>query len=192
MIGRNMSNIEAAGDFRRPGPGGYIVRIEQVYNDTAKERLELKLEIAEGEFAGFIKETSDRFGFWSARATKSYKTNALPFFRAFIEAVQESNGNPAGLVIGDYEDIDENKLPGLIVGVAVGERLYTGNDGAEKKALDWFNANFVPVEKIRSGDFEVPALRDTRESAGVKATDPAAVKVTDGGFEELKDQDVPF
>ncbi len=87
MIGKNMSNVEPASEFRKPEAGGYIVKIERVHNDESKERLDLMFEIAEGEFAGFIKETNERFGFWSAKGMKSYKANALPFFRAFIEAV---------------------------------------------------------------------------------------------------------
>lgn len=181
-----MSNVEAAQEFKKPEPGGYVVRIERVVNDKEKEKLDLFLEIAEGEFAGFIKDTNDRFGFWSAKATKSYKATALGFFRAFIEAVVASNPNTDGLVIGDFEDIDETKLPGLIVGAAVGEREYDGNDGTPKKVLDWYGANFMDVAKIRSGDYEIPALRVSKDKV-----DPAGIKVTDG-FEALKNDDVPF
>ena len=190
MIGKNMSNVEPASDFKRPGAGGYIVKIERVNNDESKERLDLYFEIAEGEFAGFIKETNEKFGFWSAKGMKSYKANALPFFKAFIEAVVKSNPDVNGLVIGNYEDIDETKLVGLSVGAAVGEREYDGNDGQRKKVLDWYNANFVTVDDIRSGNYTVPELRvsDAKTSSKV---DAGAVKVTDG-FDALKEQDVPF
>ena len=193
MIGKNMSNVEAAADFKRPGAGGYIARIERVVNDEKKERLDLFFDIAEGEFAGYIKETNDKFGFWSAKATKSYKDTALSFFKAFIEAVIESNPDTDGLVIGDFEDIDETKLRGLIVGAAVGEREYDGNDGTRKRALDWYGANFMSADKIRSGDFEVPALRDTtQKNDGVKVTDPGEIKVTDATFGPVDDKDIPF
>lgn len=185
MIGKNMSNIEAAADFKRPGPDGYVVKIERVHNDEAKERLDIMFDIAEGEFAGYIKETNDKFGFWSAKATKSYKETALPFFRAFIEAVVASNPDASGLVIGNYDDVDETKLVGLVVGAAVGEREYDGNDGKRKRVLDWYNANYVPVSDIRSGNFTIP---ETRIADG-NASQP--VKVTDG-FDAIKDQDVPF
>lgn len=185
MIGKNMSNVEAATDFRRPTAGGYIVRIERVVNDKEKERLDLFFEIAEGEFEGFIRETNERFGFWSAKATKSYKDNALPFFKSFIEAVVQSNGDTDGLIVGNYEDIDETKLQGLLVGAAIGEREYNGNDGKTKKALDWYGANFVAVEKIRLGDFVVPELKVSDQGG-------QAVKVTDPAFGPVSDDDVPF
>ena len=191
MIGKNMSNVEPASEFKRPGAGGYVVRIERVNNDKDKERLDIFLEIAEGEFAGYIKETNERFGFWSAKATKSYKSTALSFFRAFIEAVVKSNADTDGLVIGDYEDVDETKLRGLIVGAAVGEREYDGNDGTRKRALDWYNATFISADDIRSGNFKIPELRVMDSKSEVKVTD-ASIKVTDATFGPVDDKDIPF
>ena len=122
--------------------------------------------------------------------TKSYKDKALPFFRAFIEAVQASNEDTDGLVIGDYEDVDETKLVDKLVGVVVGEREYDGNDGTRKKALDWYNASFMTLDDIRGGNYEVPELRIT----GRKATVLDAVDVVDmsASFAPLSDEDVPF
>ena len=192
MIGRNMSNVNAAGNYPRPTPGGYVMRIETVNNNVKKEQLEVCLEFTVGEIKDYCKDIKDRFGFWPARCNKSYKEKALPFFKAFIEAVLESNGSvyTDGLVIGDFEDVDETKLIGKLVGVVVGEREYDGNDGTRKKALDWYNADFVTAEDIKNGNYTVPELRVT----GSKATVTPSADVVDysASYGPINEDDVPF
>lgn len=190
MIGRNMSNVNAAGNYPRPTPGGHVMRIDTVKNIPQKEQLEICLDFVTGELVNYCREIKDRFGFWPARCTKSYKDKALPFFRSFIEAVQASNEDTTGLVIGDFEDIDETKLVGKVVGVVVGEREYDGNDGTRKKGLDWYNASFVSVEDIKSGNYHVPDLRITGTNTTV--TESAGVVDLSANYGPLNDDDVPF
>ena len=186
-----MSNVNAAGNYPRPVPGGYVIRIESVQNNIAKEKLEIEFDIDGGEFAGYYKDMKTRLGWSSGKFAKSYKQKALPFFRAFIEAVQASNEDTTGLVIGDFEDIDETKLVGKSVGVVVGEREYDGGDGLRKKGLDWYNATFVTIDDIIKGNYEVPELRIT----GTKATVTESTGVVDMSSNYLgpvSDTDVPF
>jgi len=189
MIGRNMSNVNAAGNYPRPTPGGYIMRIESVNNNVSKEQLEICFEFIGEELKGYCANIKDRFGFWPARCTKSYKDKALPFFRAFIEAVQASNAETTGLVIGDFEDVDETKLVGKMVGVVVGEREYDGNDGTRKKAIDWYNASFVTTDDIHNGNYEVPELRITGTKATVTAADVVDYSTS---FGPVTEDDMPF
>lgn len=190
MIGRNMSNVNAAGNYPRPVPGGYVMRIESVNNIKQKEQLEICLDFTDGDLSGYCNTIKDKFGFWPARCSKSYKEKALPFFKAFIKAVQGSNVDTTGLVIGDFEDVDETKLVGKVVGVVVGEREYDGNDGTRKKALDWYNASFVVIDDIINGNYEVPVLRVT----GSKATTTESTGVVDmsAGYGPISADDVPF
>ena len=191
MIGRNMSNVNAAGNYPRPTPGGYVMVIDSVKNIMNKEQLEICLEFTGGDLKDYCHNIKDRFNFWPARCNKSYKDKALPFFKAFITAVQESNADTTGLVIGDFEDVDETKLVGKKVGVIVGEREYDGNDGTRKKGLDWYNASFVNIDTIMTGNYEVPELRVTGSSATV--TESAGVVDMSGGFiGPVADDDVPF
>ena len=190
MIGRNMSNVNAAGNHPRPTPGGYVMRIQSVNNIVAKEQLEICLEFDAGDFIGYCKSIKDRFNFWPARCTKSYKDKALPFFKAFIEAVIESNEDTDGLVIGDFEDVDETKLVGKSVGVVVGEREYDGNDGTRKKALDWYNATFTSIDNIIKGNYEVPELRITGTSAPTESA--GVVDMSSGYLGPITENDVPF
>lgn len=193
MLGTNMSNVSAATGGNRPGPGGYIMQITKVTNQPQNERIELEVDIAEGPFTGYYRDLSERKQFWGAKFVKSYKANALPFFRAFIEIIQECNSDTSGLVIGDFEDIDETKLVGKRFGMVYGMKEYIGNDGRTKEKPDWYNADFVSLDIIRNGEFEVPDLvplgadgpQNPQQNVG-------GVVDTTAGFESVDPDDVPF
>lgn len=188
MINKNMSNVDAAGSFTRPVPGGYVMKIVKVNNNEPKEMLELSLDFTEGDLKDYYAQLNDKFKFWGARTSKSYKEKALPFFRAFIEAVQKSNEDTDGLVIGDYEAVDETKLVDKLVGVVVGEREYTGNDGLQKTGLDWYNAQFMAAEEIAEGNYTIPEIRkQTNAQPGT-----AEVVVATADFGPVNDDDIPF
>lgn len=200
MIGINLNNVEPATEFARPKPGGYVMQIVSVDNNKDKQRLELGFEFAEGQFAGYCKETKERAGFWPATANKPYTERAKPFFRQFIDCVLESNDNTEGLVIGNFEDIDETKLVGMKIGAIVGDREYAGNDGVKKTGLDWYRARFVPVQKVRDGDYSTPEKRIETNVASVTDGSVTRPPVTDGraktnnepAFAPVKDDDIPF
>lgn len=166
MIGKSMNNIEAAGSYPRPKAGGYVIQITEVSNDKTRERLEIEFDFYEGEFKGYYSEQKARLGYTIGKFTKSYKDNALPFFRAFLEAVVASNEDTSNLIVGDYDDVDETQLPGKLVGMVVGERRYIGIDGQEKQNIDIYKATFIAVDDIRAGNFTVPELRLADELQG--------------------------
>ena len=187
MLGINMKDVSAAGG-NRPGPGGYVVRIMRVTNQPDKQRIELEIDIDEGKYNGYYTDLYNRKGFWGATFLKSYKESAFPFFKAFIETIQKCNDDTTGLVVGDWEDIDETKLLGKKFGIVFGHKEYVGNDGKTKERPDWYGADIVTLDKIRSGEYEVPDLIKLEGSA------PAAGGVVDttASFEPLRDDDVPF
>ena len=187
MIGVNMSNIEAAGNYPRPKAGGYVIKITSVANNKQKERLDIEFDFAEGELEDYYKDMQDRFKFWGGKFSKSYKANALPFFRGFIETVDGCN-NVDGLIIKDFEDVDETKLVGLRVGMVVGEKEYIGNDGKKKVRLDTYNAKFVPVDDIRSGNYTVPEFIPLEETPNESAE---VVDMT-GDFGPITNDECPF
>lgn len=196
MLGINMQNVDAAGG-NRPGPGGYIIRIRRALNKADKQYLEIEYDIAEGDFRGYYEDLNQRRGFWGGTFRRSYKPNALPFFKAFIKTVEECNGGAPGLTIGDYQDIDESKLPGLMLGIVYGYEEYVGNDGKVKQRPDHYNAEFTTLEKIRNGEFTVPDLVVSDKnparaaSAGVVDTTAGSAPGAFGG-QPLRDDDVPF
>ena len=192
MLGINMQNIDTAGGDR-PGAGGYVIKITKAINRPDKEYVEIEYDIDEGKFRGYYADLNDRRGFWLGRFRKSTKAKALPFLRAFIELVQAENNGAPGLVVGDFEDIDESKLSGCRIGIVYGMEEYIGNDGKVKQRPDYFNAEFVPVERIRDGEFEPPELKPlennpAQSSAGVVDTTAGPVP----GFDRIRDDDMPF
>lgn len=71
MIGRNLSNVSAAGDYAKPVPGGYVMRIEAVTNMRQNEKLEICMDFVEGELFGYNKQFKDKFGWWPAKCNKA-------------------------------------------------------------------------------------------------------------------------
>lgn len=156
MIGVSMNGVSAAGDYPRPKADGYVIVITKATNNMDKQRTEFEFDFAEGQFTGYYNDLHERAKFWGGKFNKSFKPNALPFYKAFVEAVEASNGDTTGLVIGNYDDIDETKFVGKLVGMAVGEKEYIGNDGIKKTKLDTYNATFVSVSDIHNGNYTVP------------------------------------
>lgn len=193
MLGINLSGVDSAGGFRRPEAGGYVIRITRAINNPKNTRIEMEFDITEGEFAGYYADLKSRAGFWGGTFSKSYSPKALPFLKSFIELVQECNPDTTGLVIGDFEDIDETKLVGMVIGMVVGEQEYMGNDGKIKTRLDWYNADYCTPDDIRAHNYTVPEFKPMEEK-----TAPAGARVTDTtqpdpvqGFQQV-DNDLPF
>ena len=194
MLGINMQNIDTAGGDR-PGAGGYVIKITKVVNRPDKKYIEIEYDIDEGKFQGHYTDLYDRKGYWHGhgRFRKSTKDKALPYLKAFIELVQAENNGAPGLVVGDFENIDESKLPGCRLGVVYGMEEYIGNDGKVKQRPDFFNAEFVPIERIRNGEFEVPDLKPLENNpvqAGASVIDTTAGPVP--GFGPISDDDIPL
>lgn len=185
MLGVNMKDV---GTANRPDSGGYVIQIVRATNNAKKERIEIEYDIAEGPFEGYYADLKERRGFWGGSFFKSYKQNALPFFRQLIETVQECNEGAPGLVIGDFEDVDETKLPGKYLGIVFGSEEYMGNDGRIKTRPDNFNAQFVNLDVIRSGQYEVPEPKKYEASAPA----PGGVVDTTAGFGPVSEDEMPF
>lgn len=195
MLGINMSNVEAAGNFPKPKPGGYVCQITAVNNNVAKKRLDIQFDFYEGEFRGYYKDLYGRANFWGGTFTKSYNEKALPFLRQFIETVQASNADTSGLVIGNFEDIDETKLVNKLVGIALGEKEYLGNDGIKKTKLDTYNAQFYAVDDIRQGNYQVPEFKPLQTESEPPTGSNGVVDMSaspGAGFDPVSDSDIPF
>ena len=147
----NWADVSEAKDFDRPIPGAYIAVIKNVEDVESKEYLKLEWDFAEGQFKDNNFETYERAGFWPLALIRSYKEKALPFFKAFKTALEDSN---RGFVF------DEDNLRGMIgkkIGVILGEEEYKKNDGSTGKRL--YVAQTRSIEAIQKGDFTVPTLK---------------------------------
>lgn len=201
MLGINLSGVSAAGGSTMIEPGGYVIEITRVKNDTVNFRLEIEFDIAEGPYAGYYKDEAER-NWWKGKVYKQYgKTkngkDARPFFKKFIETIEDSNGGAPGLVVqvtdedGEpQEDIDETKLVGLKLGIVFGlEEKVSKNTGNIYRKEDFFNATFVTIDTIHSGDFTVPELKRLDKQPN---NDAIGVVDTTAGFGQIQDDDVPF
>lgn len=167
----NLDNVQEAGDFNRLTPGGYICGITRVEDVPEREYLKIEYDIAEGEFKNYFRQLFEKFGFWGGSFIRSYKDNALPFFKAFTTAVEKSNKG--------YEfDYDEHKLVRKYIGLVLAEEEYISKYGEIKTRL--YVASARSIDAIKQGDFKVPELKKLRQE---QTTDyqPA-----------LDDSDLPF
>ena len=175
----NWENITPSrGEGRKEIPGGYIVRITYVEDVKEKEYLRVEWDYAEGELAGAHKECYDNYGFWPAPMFRSYKQKAAGMFKAFIEAVGQSNHDFAW-------DWNEKQLVGKWVGIVTREEEYTSNSGELKTRI--IVDQVLPAADIMNGNFNVrPTKRkeaSNRSNAVVDMTAPT---------NESFDEDTPF
>lgn len=147
---KDLTNVQAAGEYIKLQPGGYICRIIKAEDVPGKEYLKIEFDIADGKFKNYFKELSEKFNFWGGNFIRSYKDSALPFFKAFTTAVEESNR-------GYNFDYDEHKLVGKYIGLILGEKEYISKDGELKTRL--YVSGTRSVDTIRKGTFKVPELK---------------------------------
>lgn len=153
----NWNNVQEASDYKTLPVGAYIAVIVAAEDVPEKEYLNLYWDVAEGEFKDHFREMTRSMKergkldtgkwAWGGIVKKSYKETALPYFKAFLTAVEQSN---PGYKFAN----DEKTLRGKLVGVVLGEEEYAANDGSVKTKL--VVNRFTSVSKIREGDFEIP------------------------------------
>ena len=105
----DFEKVEEAQDFPKIQPGPQIVKIVAVEDMVDKEYLKIDVDIAHGDLKGEFSRRKEQFknDEWPNMGVlrRSYKPQALPFFKRFIVAVEKSND-------GFKFDFDEQKLVG--------------------------------------------------------------------------------
>lgn len=171
---------QASEGFERLPAGGYIIKITGVKDEAApdKQYLRIVYDIAEGPEAGRYKneELEYRHAF-----IRSYKETALGMLKAFINAVDETNGTKIGETV--ETGLDEQALVGKRLGVVFGYEEYEANDGNVKERL--YVKSCMSAARIQTGDYKVPELKRLKTDAPKPSAPPA-------GFTPLNDADVPF
>ncbi len=142
--------INEAGEFKKLPAGIYGVKITKVVDNPANEYLEVYCDITKGEYANYFKQLVDAGLTDTSKSFRSYKTNAVPFFKAFITAIEKTNP-------GYSWDWDEQKLVGKNVMAVFGEEEYKANDGSIKVATRV--VEFRSLQAYQEGKIVVPPLK---------------------------------
>lgn len=174
----NWKNVEEAKEFEKLPAGGYVCGITAVEDVPEKEYLRIEYDIAEGEFKNHWRDLYTNHGFWGGNFIKSYKEKAMPFFKGFLTAIENSNPGFSA----DYFDNDESELKRKLIGLVIGLEEYKANDGKIKTRT--YVDSVRSVDSIKKGDFEVPELKKYLAEE---------TKVNDSGFMPVEsNDDLPF
>ena len=166
--------VNEAGDFKRLPAGIYGAKITKVVDKPENEYLEIYCDITKGEYTGYFKSLVDNGLRDSSMHIRSYKTKAIPFFKAFIKAVEKTNPG--------YEwDWDEQKLVGKLVIAVFGEEEYLDKDGNVKVGTKL--QEFRSIEAYKEGKIKIPELKKLPQ-----ATTPAPV----ADPTTITDDELPF
>lgn len=178
---KDFDKVQASGDFERLPAGGYVIRIQSAKDDhpqgeSENSMLRITYDIAEGPEAGRYKD-EEPDNAYRHQFIRSYKEKALGMFKAFTNALEESNP-------GYKWDWKEAALPGKILGVVIGYEEYEANDGSVKERQRI--ASCISADRVRQGDYKVPELK---KLAGSSKPAPGAVPT---GFVPLQDDTLPW
>ena len=188
----NWENVKPAAERQQLPKGGYIVRIldAKIRTYTSDkgtfEKLEISVDIAEGEFKDFYandyRSQTQEDKRWKGVLRQYIPTDdgsekddwTKSVFKAMTDAVEDSNP-------GYHWDWNETGLKGKTVGALFRseEWEYQGKTGFATRCF-----KFIPAELVKSGKFKVPA-------------DKLLTKAVSGSsgqnFEEISsDGDLPF
>lgn len=145
----NWNEIEEAGNYPRPVPGGYVARITLVQDEEDKEYLRINWDFAEGDLKGNNRDTATKFGFWPLSFIRSYKETALGFFKSFKNHLEASN--PGYL----FDEMNLAAMHGKYIGVVLGEEEYfSQRDNKVKDRLVVVTTK--NIRDIREGNFTIP------------------------------------
>ena len=164
----DLSNVKEYADFKRP-VGGFVLEIKGVEDFPEKEYLKIQYDIVDtadpndSEFIGMYAKRKAERDFDYPTTVVSYKSTALPMFKGFCTAIEESNNGY------DFtQTYNEAELVGKIFGAVLGDEEYEGKDknGAPKIKVRTTVVRRKSVQSIKNGDFEMPELKKFDQSKG--------------------------
>ena len=143
---RGYNDAKPSGDFERLPAGGYIIKITGVKDEAADDKQYLKIiyDIAEGPERGRYKNEEPKNDFRHS-FIRSYKETALGMFKAFINAVDDSNNTKFTEQV--EKGLNEQLLIGKVLGIVIGYEEYEANDGNVKERTRI--ASCISAEKVR-------------------------------------------
>jgi hypothetical protein len=161
------------GGFTQLPPGAYNCVIKSAYEiqaQSGKNMIQLQLDIADGEFAGYFKNQyeSARKLYpdtkWRATYNQLTEGDSLGYFKGLIQDIQDSNP-------GYIFDFNEEKLSGKKIGGVFGREQYKNQFGEVKFATKCFYC--VAASKVK----DMPPPKD-------KLLDPAKTNGNGNGYND--------
>ena len=181
--GSVQEKVFSGNSFERLPAGGYVCRILEVKVDKTqkgKQYIKLRFDIAEGEYSGFFQKR------WNADAQSQYTRKWKGIYKIFLPVFNGDNDaymNDIAIYKGRINTIARcNNLPepdiergydpdifkNCLVGILFRDSMYMGNSFTEPAFLE-------DVQKIRSGDFEIPAPKGEK-STGTNVFTPQSAQ----------------
>lgn len=166
--------VNEAGELKRLPAGAYACKIIEVIDVPEKEYLDVYFDIAEGEFKNYFTTLQANTGKNYGRITRSYKVNALPFFKAFITAIEKSNP-------GYKWNWDEKSLNGKFCAVAFREEEFVleGQVKTNVKADE-----IRSLQALRAGEIRIKPIKKLETQPVVEEKNLDKI--------ELSDDELPF
>lgn len=174
---KGYNDAQVSREFERLPAGGYVIKITDVKDEPSKEYILITYDIAEGTYKDFYKNTDAEHA-KSHQFIRSYKSSALGMFKAFISAIDKTNGTAFGESV-EERGLNEKLLIGRQLGILLGEEEYENNRGEVRTVLKVRVC--VDADRIRKGTFKVPELRKLERKPNIPT-----------GFTPFNDDDIPF
>ena len=189
------AQAKAYTDIERLPVGGYVLKILNVdYKEYDwGDVIILSFDIAEGEHKDFFKNNYSEQTGEDKKWKGTYRLNVpkddgsekdewtMRRFKTIISNFEGSN-------VGYHWDWDEQKLKGKLIGALFNNKEYNFNN---RSGFFTNCHSLVPVEKIRSGNFEILADTLLKNCSAFKA----APTDNDDGFMDIPegaDEELPF
>ena len=176
-------SINEAGEFKRLPAGIYGGVITGVTDYPDKEYLEFTCDITKGEYKDYFKLMISNGLKDQSRFIRSYKANALPFFKASMTAIEKCNE-------GYKWDWNESKLVGKKVILVFGEEEYIDKDGNVK--LGTKLVEFRSLEAYKEGRIKIPEVKKVTEEDLAKWKAENAPSTVEESSPVVLDDDLPF
>jgi hypothetical protein len=175
------TEAKTQGEFETILPGGYVAKILNAITKTSSkgnQMIELSLDIAEGEHAGFYANLSDKLNKdISLKIYQLTEGESTSYFKGLVNAIEHSNPN----FIWDF---DEKHLIGKRIGVNLREEEYRNDAGEVKISLRV--GYYCSAEEARAG---LPLMKKKLlPDAKSAQTQTAPVGTVSNGA----DKDLPF
>lgn len=184
---KDFDKVEEKKNFEPLKAGPYVCKILRAVDVSDKEYIRVEFDITYGEHKGYFQALYDaakandngKEPKWRGTLIRSYKQGALPFFKAFITAVEKSNN-------GYKWNWDEKTLNGKTVIANFREEEYVNMQNERAVIVKPFE--FRSTEAYKEGKIETAPLL-TLEKQKIPAPEKKEVVSVSQG---VNDDILPF